>query len=82
MENQKDVLPVLLVNKTTGDVYEHLKDHDFMNLTSRKIGTLKPESAKKSLVMPIRLNYLADKNRAVLELIRTFGLSVAVPLNC
>jgi hypothetical protein len=78
----ESVMPVVLVNRNTGNVYEHLHGNSFKNLTTSKVGELTPQKAKAGLVLPVKLNYLVDKNPALLGMIRELGLSVGLNGGC
>jgi hypothetical protein len=70
--------PVLLVNKKNGAVYEHQTGNEFKNLSTGKTGEITREKAMASLVMPVKLNYLVDKNPHMLDLIRKFSLVIGL----
>lgn len=71
------IQPVLLVN-AKGEVYEHLEGNLFQNLSTGKEGELTRAKAQKNLKMPVKLNYMVDKNPALLDLLREFGTTVVM----
>lgn len=67
---------IVLIGTKTGDVYKHLADFKFLNLTTGKEGELTRDQVQNRLAFPVRLNEMIATNPSILIMIEKFGLTV------
>jgi hypothetical protein len=66
--------PIIIAGKDTGYIYETTDGEHLTNLTTGREGTR--EQITTSLVIPLRLNAMCEKNENLKELILILGLAI------
>jgi len=64
------IIPTLLVEKNTREIYRHHGENKYANLTTGKNVIILPEHAAKYLKIPLVLNAFVIKNPLIIDLIK------------
>lgn len=66
----------IVVSKKTRNIYLYHGDTKYENITTGAKGKIKDEYANKHFSIPVTLNFMAEKNEKIIELIRILNLQL------